>query len=79
MVRLDLWISLVTGLVVMTSTPKLAESAEPIRYTLRFPAPHTHYVEVEARVPVRRILGRRDDDGGLDAWIVPGARICAAS
>ena len=36
-----------------TSTLKLAESAEPIRYSLRFPAPHTHYVEVEARVPVR--------------------------
>ena len=26
-------------------------SAEPIRYTLRFPAPQTHYVEVEATVP----------------------------
>ncbi|MFN3324331.1 MAG: M61 family metallopeptidase [Bryobacteraceae bacterium] len=28
-----------------------AQNPEPIRYTLRFPAPHTHYVEVEARVP----------------------------
>jgi predicted metalloprotease with PDZ domain len=27
---------------------------EPIRYTLRFPAPHTHYVEVEALVPTGR-------------------------
>jgi predicted metalloprotease with PDZ domain len=26
-------------------------TTEPIRYTLRFPAPHTHYVEVEAIVP----------------------------
>ena len=25
--------------------------ADPIDYTLRFPAPHTHYVEVEASVP----------------------------
>ena len=25
--------------------------ADPIRYTLRFPAPHTHYVEVEATYP----------------------------
>ena len=25
--------------------------ARPIRYTLRFPAPHTHYVEVEAVYP----------------------------
>lgn len=24
---------------------------QPIRYTLRFPAPHTHYVEVEALIP----------------------------
>jgi predicted metalloprotease with PDZ domain len=24
---------------------------EPVRYTLRFPAPHTHYVEVEASIP----------------------------
>jgi predicted metalloprotease with PDZ domain len=26
----------------------------PIRYTLTFPAPHTHYVEVEAQVPTDR-------------------------
>ena len=26
----------------------MPELLEPIRYTLRFPAPHTHYVEVEA-------------------------------
>ena len=38
---------------MMTLTPNLAESAEPIRYLLRFPAPQTHYVEVEARVPVQ--------------------------
>jgi predicted metalloprotease with PDZ domain len=29
----------------------MADTTEPIRYTLRFPAPHTHYVEVEAIVP----------------------------
>jgi predicted metalloprotease with PDZ domain len=28
-----------------------AGSAEPVRYVLRFPAPQTHYVEVEARIP----------------------------
>jgi predicted metalloprotease with PDZ domain len=28
-----------------------AEMPEPISYTLRFPAPQTHYVEVEARIP----------------------------
>jgi predicted metalloprotease with PDZ domain len=29
----------------------MPELLEPIRYTLRFPAPHTHYVEVEAVLP----------------------------
>lgn len=29
----------------------MPELLEPIRYTLRFPAPHTHYVHVEAIVP----------------------------
>ena len=29
----------------------MPEFLEPIRYTLRFPAPHTHYVEVEADFP----------------------------
>ncbi len=28
-----------------------AQQLEPIRYTLRFPAPHTHYVEIEAAIP----------------------------
>ena len=28
--------------------------AAPLRYTLTFPAPHTHYVEVEAHVPTDR-------------------------
>jgi len=28
-----------------------ADMPEPISYTLRFPAPQTHYVEVEARIP----------------------------
>ena len=35
-----------------------AQALEPIRYTLRFPAPHTHYVEVEATVPT---AGRPDE------------------
>lgn len=39
---------------VLTSSPAAAQprmSSEPITYTLRFPAPETHYVEVEASVP----------------------------
>ena len=35
-----------------------AQAPDPIRYTLRFPAPHTHYVEVEATLSDRR-RGRR--------------------
>lgn len=31
--------------------PVPARQASPVRYTLRFPAPHTHYVEVEAVFP----------------------------
>src|SRR5688500_10973594 len=31
--------------------PTAAQAPEQIRYTLRFPAPHTHYMEVEAVYP----------------------------
>jgi len=31
-----------------------AQATDAIRYTLRFPAPHTHYVEVEAVYPTGR-------------------------
>src|SRR5687768_5210645 len=31
--------------------PTAAQAPEQIRYTLRFPAPHTHYMEVEAVFP----------------------------
>ena len=40
--------------VALTPSPAAAQprmSSEPITYTLRFPAPETHYVEVEASVP----------------------------
>ena len=39
------------ALLLSSSTVALPQSGEPIKYTLRFPAPHTHYVEVEAAVP----------------------------
>jgi predicted metalloprotease with PDZ domain len=38
-------------MLAMTSGSLDAQRAESIRYTLRFPAPHTHYVEVEAVYP----------------------------
>jgi predicted metalloprotease with PDZ domain len=45
---------LVGALSPMAADPVAAQSRmsqEPIAYTLRFPAPETHYVEVEASVP----------------------------
>jgi predicted metalloprotease with PDZ domain len=41
-------------LAMLTTTTLDAQTADPIRYTLRFPAPHTHYVEVEAVYPTGR-------------------------
>jgi predicted metalloprotease with PDZ domain len=32
-----------------------AQSKEPIRYTVRFPAPQTHYLEVEASLPAAKL------------------------
>ena len=36
-------------MIAATAFPQTV--SEPIRYTLSFPAPHTHYVEVTAVVP----------------------------
>ncbi len=46
-----------------------AQSPEPIRYTLRFPAPHTHYLEVEAVYPTG---GRPQVDLMMAVW-TPGS------
>jgi len=46
-----------------------AQAPEPIRYTLRFPAPTTHYVEVEAAVPT---AGRADVELYMAVW-TPGS------
>lgn len=40
-----------TALVLLSFGCAFARQPEPIRYTLRFPAPYTHYVEVEASFP----------------------------
>jgi predicted metalloprotease with PDZ domain len=50
----------------MSETP---EKSEPISYTLRFPAPQTHYVEVEARVPTG---GRSTVELTMAVW-TPGS------
>lgn len=48
---------LLAGLILMTmpshvaAQPSDASAVAPVRYTLRFPEPHTHYIDVEARIP----------------------------
>ena len=46
-----------------------AQTLDPIRYTLRFPAPHTHYVEVEAAIPT---AGRGEVEVYMATW-TPGS------
>ena len=56
-------------LALTTSGTLNAQAVEPIRYTLRFPAPHTHYVEVEASIPT---AGRPDIEVYMATW-TPGS------
>ena len=57
-------------LVLMTSTgSSTGQSAESIRYTLRFPMPHTHYMEVEAVYPTE---GRPQVELFMAVW-TPGS------
>jgi predicted metalloprotease with PDZ domain len=37
--------------LLLSAVPAIAQPAEPIDYTVSFPAPHTHYVDVVAEVP----------------------------
>jgi predicted metalloprotease with PDZ domain len=55
-----------TGLAMIN---KSSDAAEPIRYTLRFPGPQTHYVEVEAIVPT---AGKPDIELMMPIW-TPGS------
>ena len=56
-------------LLAAPAGPALAQCAEPITYTLRFPAPHTHYVSVEASVPT---AGRPQVELMMAVW-TPGS------
>ena len=49
--------------------PSAAQAVDSIRYTLRFPAPHTHYVEVEAGFPTE---GRPQIELFMAVW-TPGS------
>jgi len=57
------------ALAVSTASSLSAQALEPIRYTLRFPAPHTHYLEVEASIPT---AGRPDIEVYMATW-TPGS------
>ena len=55
--------------VVFGVSPATAQTLDAIRYTLRFPAPHTHYVEVEAAIPTS---GRPEVEVYMATW-TPGS------
>ena len=55
--------------VVLSGASLKTQALEPIRYTLRFPAPHTHYVEVEAAIPTG---GRPEVEVYMATW-TPGS------
>jgi predicted metalloprotease with PDZ domain len=69
---------LVTAILLMTRTVSVdaqtlaagaQQTAEPIRYTVSFPAPQTHYMEVTAVVPTS---GRADVELMMAVW-TPGS------
>jgi len=55
--------------VVFGDAAVRAQALDPIRYTLRFPAPHTHYVDVEAAIPTS---GRAEVEVYMATW-TPGS------
>jgi predicted metalloprotease with PDZ domain len=56
--------------LLVTPTGSLrAQALEPIRYTLRFPAPQTQYLEVEASIPT---AGRAEVEVYMATW-TPGS------
>src|SRR5688500_7470346 len=59
----------VIAATMTSSGPTAAQTNEPVRYTLRFPAPHTHYMEVEAVYPT---AGRPQVDLFMAVW-TPGS------
>ena len=65
LLRQSLFVLLATTL----AAPVAAQTREAIRYTLRFPAPQTNYVEVEALVPTE---GRPAIDLMMAVW-TPGS------
>jgi predicted metalloprotease with PDZ domain len=60
---------ILAALIVMWAAQASAQTLQPIRYTLSFPAPHTHYLEVEASYPTD---GRTSIDLMMAVW-TPGS------
>ena len=64
-----LWGLALSAVLLLCATSAFAQSLEPIRYTLSFPAPYTHYVEVEASFPTE---GRASIELMMAVW-TPGS------
>jgi hypothetical protein len=64
-------LSAALSLAAVAALPVRAQQADPIRYTVRIPAPATHYLEGE--LPYRGQAGDRAHDGGLDPGLLSGA------
>jgi len=63
------WVALFLILMTHAAAADAQTAPEPIKYTLSFPAPQTHYVEVTAAVPT----GRRADVELMMAVWTPGS------
>ena len=69
MKRLILATVLAAACAVSGASQLRAQALDPIRYTLRFSAPHTHYVDVEAAIPS---AGRAEVEVYMATW-TPGS------
>jgi predicted metalloprotease with PDZ domain len=67
--RLRTYVAVLAVAVLTSMSHTAAQDADPIRYTLRFPAPHTHYLEVEATYPTG---GRAQVELMMAVW-TPGS------
>ena len=63
---------LASAVWVTVATAAGAQTREAIRYTLRFPAPQTNYIEVEAQLPTE---GRTSVDLMIPVWTPTSIRI----
>ena len=69
--------SLILAAVLLPAAPgpASAQTLEPISYTVRFPAPATHYAEIAAEVPADGRTHARADDGDVDARLLSDPRV----